>query len=48
MTELTAVTPPGVDRFHVRKPMPRSQFDALSHEILMLKQQLNAVVLAHN
>ena len=48
MTELTAVTPPGVDRFPVRKPMPRAQFDALSREILVLKKQLNAVILAHN
>ena len=48
MTELTAVTPPGVDRFPVRRPMPRAQFDALSREILVLKKQLNAVILAHN
>ena len=48
MTELTTVTPPGVDRFPVRKPMPRAQFDALSREILVLKKQLNAVILAHN
>jgi len=48
MTELTVVTPPGVDRFPVRKPMPRAQFDALSREILVLKKQLNVVILAHN
>ncbi len=48
MTELTAVTPPGVDRFPVRKPMPRAQFDPLAREILVLKKQLNAVILAHN
>jgi quinolinate synthase len=48
MTELVAITPPGVDRFPVRKPMPRAQFDALSREILVLKKQLNAVILAHN
>src|SRR5664279_1185116 len=48
MTELIAVTPPGVDRFPVRKPMPRGQFDALAREILVLKKQLNAVILAHN
>jgi quinolinate synthase len=40
--------PPGVDRFPVPKPMPRAQFDALSCEILVLKKQLNAVILAHN
>jgi quinolinate synthase len=48
MTELAAVTPPGVDRFPVRKPMPRAQFDPLAREILVLKKQLNAVILAHN
>jgi len=48
MTELTAITPPGVDRFPLRQPMPRAQFDALSREILVLKKQLNAVILAHN
>src|SRR3974377_2071666 len=48
MTELTAVTPPGVDRFPVRQPLPRAQLDALSREILVLKKQLNAVILAHN
>jgi quinolinate synthase len=48
MTELITVSPPGVDRFPVRKPMPRAQFDALSREILVLKKQLNAVILAHN
>jgi quinolinate synthase len=43
-----ADSPPGVDRFPVRKPMPRAQFDALAREILVLKKQLNAVILAHN
>ncbi len=40
--------PPGVDRFPLRQPMPKAQFDALSREILGLKKQLNAVILAHN
>lgn len=40
--------PPGVDRFPLRQPMPKAQFDALSREILALKKQLNAVILAHN
>ncbi len=48
MTELATVTPPGVDRFPVRQPMPRAQFDPLAREILVLKKQLNAVILAHN
>ncbi|HWX20358.1 MAG TPA: quinolinate synthase NadA [Candidatus Binatia bacterium] len=39
---------PSVDRFPLRKPLPRAQFDALSREILILKKQLNAVILAHN
>jgi len=38
----------GVDRFPVRKPLPPAQFDALSREILALKEKLNAVILAHN
>ncbi len=38
----------GVDRFPLRKPLPRTELDALSREILVLKKQLNAVILAHN
>ena len=34
--------------FGVRAPMPRALFDALSREILDLKRQRNAVILAHN
>jgi quinolinate synthase len=48
MTELAELAPPGVDRFPLRKPLPRGQVDALSREILVLKKQLNAVILAHN
>jgi quinolinate synthase len=48
MTELAAISPPGVDRFPVRKPIPRAQFEPLAREILVLKKQLNAVILAHN
>src|SRR5512136_2640821 len=48
MTELAGILPPGVDRFPVRTPLPRAQLDALSREILVLKKQLNAVILAHN
>ena len=32
----------------IRKPMPPAQLDALSRDILALKRQLNAVILAHN
>src|SRR5881409_2666584 len=48
MTVSTEILPAGVDRFPVRKPMPRAQFDALSRDILALKKKLNAVLLAHN
>ena len=48
MTEAIAIQPPGVDRFPVRQPLPKAQLDALSREILVLKKQLNAVILAHN
>ena len=48
MAETMQVLPPGVDRFSLRKPLPRAQVDALSREILVLKKQLNAVILAHN
>jgi quinolinate synthase len=48
MTELTALSPAGVDRFPLRKPLPPAQVDALSREIFVLKKQLNAVILAHN
>ena len=37
-----------VDRFRLRQPLPRAERDALSREILILKKQLNAVILAHN
>ena len=48
MANVMEMPVPGVDRFPVRKPMPRAQLDALSREILVLKKQLNAVILAHN
>ena len=48
MSDVIEMLPPGVDRFQVRKPMPRAQFDTLSREILELKKKLNAVILAHN
>src|SRR5438874_6899135 len=45
----TVQTPvPGVDRFPVRQPMARAQFDPLARKIYALKKQLNAVILAHN
>jgi quinolinate synthase len=48
MAETLTITPPGVDRFEVRKPVPPPRFDTLSREILDLKKKLNAVILAHN
>ena len=45
---MTEIQLPGVDRFPVRQPMPRVKSDALSREIVALKQELNAVILAHN
>src|SRR3982074_1587469 len=48
MINSAEVQPGGVDRFQLRKPMPRAQFDELSREILALKKKLNAVILVHN
>ncbi len=48
MTDLAQFAPPGVDRFPLRKRLPRGEIDALSREIFVLKKQLNAVILAHN
>jgi quinolinate synthase len=48
MTEVAELSAWGVDRFPVRKPLPKSEVDVLSREILTLKKQLNAVILAHN
>ncbi len=41
-------TQQGVDRFPIRVPLPPTQLDRLSREILGLKEDLNAVILAHN
>jgi quinolinate synthase len=48
MSNLLEVQAPGVERLPVRQPLPRAQLDALSRETVVLKQQLNAVILAHN
>src|SRR5579859_974386 len=45
---MQSLTEIGVERFPVRKPVPQAKLDALSREILVLKKQLNAVILAHN
>lgn len=48
MTDSVDTLAAGVDRFALRKPLPRAQVDALSREILTLKKQLNALLLVHN
>jgi quinolinate synthase len=48
MIDVAEVGSSGVDRFQLRKPMAPARLDALSREILALKEKLNAVILAHN
>lgn len=48
MTESAALSPSGVDHLPVRPARPRAETEAISREILVLKKQLNAVILAHN
>src|SRR5438309_12037372 len=48
MADFSALISPGVDRFPLRRPISPVQVNALSREILVLKKQLNAVILAHN
>lgn len=48
MIDVTQVPPAGVERPSVRKPVGAPPRDALSKEILALKQRHNAVILAHN
>jgi quinolinate synthase len=48
MIDLTDVQPTGVDRFVTRRVLPPERLDALSKDILALKKQLKAVILAHN
>ncbi len=45
---MVSLTELQVDRWPVRKPLSRGEADALTREIMVLKKQLNAVVLAHN
>lgn len=48
MIDLTEIQPRGLENLQVRPPMPPGRFDPLAREILTLKKQLNAVILAHN
>lgn len=45
---MTSLADIQVDRFPIRKPLPKAETDALTREILTYKKQLNAVILAHN
>jgi quinolinate synthase len=48
MIDATEIQPPGGFDFVTRRPLPPARLDALSRDILALKQRLNAVILAHN
>src|SRR5438128_9414922 len=48
MLDVAEVQPVAVDRFPVWKRNPPANADSLSREILALKKELNAVILAHN
>ncbi len=48
MIDLNEVTGVGVERHSVRKPPPPRKLDALSRDLLALKEKHNAVILAHN
>ncbi len=45
---MSEARPNSVDQFPVRRPTPSARSDALAREILELKRELNAVILAHN
>jgi quinolinate synthase len=48
MIEAPEVQPLPIDRLRMRKGMPAAQAAPLAREILELKRELNAVILAHN
>jgi quinolinate synthase len=48
MVKLTEVAGGAVDRFPMRPVLPPERLDAFSREVLALKKQLHAVILAHN
>jgi quinolinate synthase len=48
MTAVNSIEPGAVDRFPVREPVRPAHLDGLSRDILALKRDLNAVILAHN
>src|SRR3954467_10160857 len=48
MVDLTELGASGIDRFETVSRTPPARLDALSRDIMALKKQLNAVILAHN
>src|ERR1051325_11449039 len=48
MLDVAEIQPRGVDRFETVRRVPPPRLDALSKDILALKKNLNAVILAHN
>src|SRR5712671_6140588 len=48
MTSVADIRPIDMEQLKLRTPMPRERFTPLAEEILALKKQLNAVILAHN
>jgi quinolinate synthase len=48
MTDVAETRALRLDDLQVRAPMPRERFEPLAQEIIALKKQLNAVILAHN
>ena len=48
MIDLTEIQPRRPLEFVTRVPLPPARLDTLSREILALKKQLNAIILAHN
>jgi quinolinate synthase len=48
MTDVIDVQQRDADGLEVRAPLPKNRLDALSRDILALKKELKAVILAHN
>ena len=48
MIDTTDISPSAPAGFRVERRTPPDQLDRLSREILRLKEELNAVILAHN
>src|SRR5580658_120479 len=48
MIDLAATRPGREEDFVTRIPLPPDRLDSLSREILQLKEEINAIILAHN